>query len=679
MSRSCTAPSRSSSHARSSVATLPVARGANGQPPNPPTLASKRRIARFQAGDRVRVAGVARVVQVQAQLDLRGAPTAASDGTDRPRRGGADRVGQHHHLAAGGLERPCVRGHPGGRHLALEGTAERRREDADRPAPVGPRGLDQAAVAIEALRRRAAPGCAARTRRSPDGRRGWLRRRSPRARARPRSLNTSSASRSASSPTSVHHLLGAGHLRHEVLAHDAPGLDGAAAGGEQARTSSARTAGVERDRLVLQAVAGSHLADEDRRRPSARRVVRHLPYLLVCRKRIGIASTTEGRIVKLEGIHHVTCVTADAPSNADFYVRVLGLRIVKKTINQTDQTTYHIFYGDEQASYGNNISFFEYRGRPDGRAGRRQRPHDRVARRRGGSAGLLGAAPGRARASRPAAPRTRSTSATTRACATGSRSSDTTDPPLTGESPEVPGEYALQGFDGVQAYATDAGASSRVPELTTLEHGRGRRQPLGGARRGCAAAGIRSIPAPAERRRFGGGRRPARRVGLPARGHRDAGASAWSRCARTRPGSSTATSSARPTSPSPAGCCSRSPSTAAPASPSTSPTCSTWATSCSLPPWLEERRKLYEWSLTPVPTTAELRAGVAVARLRTATPAAAMARTATIAPMAASAPRRTRARSRLTVDDWIDAGLRADRPGGSAGGEDRPPVQRGSA
>ena len=75
------------------------------------------------------------------------------------------------------------------------------------------------------------------------------------------------------------------------------------------------------------------------------------------------------RSVKLEGIHHVTCVTADAPSNADFYVRVMGLRIVKKTINQTDQTTYHIFYGDERASYGNNISFFEYRGRPDGRAG----------------------------------------------------------------------------------------------------------------------------------------------------------------------------------------------------------------------------------------------------------------------------------------------------------------------
>src|SRR5580700_1270472 len=73
--------------------------------------------------------------------------------------------------------------------------------------------------------------------------------------------------------------------------------------------------------------------------------------------------------MRLEGIHHITCVTADAPSNADFYVRVLGLRIVKKTVNQVDKTTYHIFYGDERASYGNNISVFEYRGRPNGRAG----------------------------------------------------------------------------------------------------------------------------------------------------------------------------------------------------------------------------------------------------------------------------------------------------------------------
>ena len=52
--------------------------------------------------------------------------------------------------------------------------------------------------------------------------------------------------------------------------------------------------------------------------------------------------------MKLEGIHHVTAITADAPRNVDFYARVLGLRLVKKTVNQDDPTVYHLFYADEQ-------------------------------------------------------------------------------------------------------------------------------------------------------------------------------------------------------------------------------------------------------------------------------------------------------------------------------------------
>src|ERR671935_282478 len=51
--------------------------------------------------------------------------------------------------------------------------------------------------------------------------------------------------------------------------------------------------------------------------------------------------------MKLEGIHHVTAITADAPGNVDFYARVLGLRLVKKSVNQDDPTVYHLFYGDE--------------------------------------------------------------------------------------------------------------------------------------------------------------------------------------------------------------------------------------------------------------------------------------------------------------------------------------------
>src|SRR5919201_2219404 len=73
--------------------------------------------------------------------------------------------------------------------------------------------------------------------------------------------------------------------------------------------------------------------------------------------------------MRLEGIHHVTCITADAPANVDFYARVLGLRLVKKTVNQDDPTVYHLFYADEQGSPGSDVTFFEYPGAPPGRAG----------------------------------------------------------------------------------------------------------------------------------------------------------------------------------------------------------------------------------------------------------------------------------------------------------------------
>ena len=54
--------------------------------------------------------------------------------------------------------------------------------------------------------------------------------------------------------------------------------------------------------------------------------------------------------MQLEGIHHVTCITGDAPGNVAFYTGVLGLRLVKKTVNQDDPTVYHLFYADERAA-----------------------------------------------------------------------------------------------------------------------------------------------------------------------------------------------------------------------------------------------------------------------------------------------------------------------------------------
>ena len=73
--------------------------------------------------------------------------------------------------------------------------------------------------------------------------------------------------------------------------------------------------------------------------------------------------------MKLEGIHHITAITGDAPRNVDFYVRVLGLRMVKKSVNQDDPTVYHLFYADEHGSAGSDLTFFEYPNARKGQAG----------------------------------------------------------------------------------------------------------------------------------------------------------------------------------------------------------------------------------------------------------------------------------------------------------------------
>src|SRR5258708_6146628 len=73
--------------------------------------------------------------------------------------------------------------------------------------------------------------------------------------------------------------------------------------------------------------------------------------------------------MKLEGIHHITAITGDAQANVDFYAGVLGLRLVKKTVNQDDTSVYHLFYADERGDPGSDITFFEFPGAARGRAG----------------------------------------------------------------------------------------------------------------------------------------------------------------------------------------------------------------------------------------------------------------------------------------------------------------------
>ncbi len=74
--------------------------------------------------------------------------------------------------------------------------------------------------------------------------------------------------------------------------------------------------------------------------------------------------------MQLTGIHHVTAVSADAPGNHAFYTGVLGMRLVKKTVNQDDVTAYHLFYADKHGSPGTDLTFFDWPAPPERRGGR---------------------------------------------------------------------------------------------------------------------------------------------------------------------------------------------------------------------------------------------------------------------------------------------------------------------
>jgi glyoxalase family protein len=73
--------------------------------------------------------------------------------------------------------------------------------------------------------------------------------------------------------------------------------------------------------------------------------------------------------MKLEGMHHITMITGDAQANVDFYVDVLGLRFVKKTVNFDAPEAYHLYFGDERGSPGSILTWFEFAGARRGRAG----------------------------------------------------------------------------------------------------------------------------------------------------------------------------------------------------------------------------------------------------------------------------------------------------------------------
>jgi glyoxalase family protein len=172
--------------------------------------------------------------------------------------------------------------------------------------------------------------------------------------------------------------------------------------------------------------------------------------------------------MKLEGIHHVTAITADAQSNVDFYAGVMGLRLVKKTVNQDNPTVYHLFFADEKGSAGSDLTFFEFPGVPPGRAGAGDvhRIAWRVA-----SHTALDFWEGRLGANGIESER----------AGGGLRFSDpegldhelavveVDDEPLIADHPEVPAEVALRGFHAVSAYSANPGASRTLFEALEFE------------------------------------------------------------------------------------------------------------------------------------------------------------------------------------------------------------------
>ena len=174
--------------------------------------------------------------------------------------------------------------------------------------------------------------------------------------------------------------------------------------------------------------------------------------------------------MKLDGIHHITAITADAQRNVDFYVGVLGLRLVKKSVNQDDPTVYHLFYGDEDAHPGLDLTFFEYPGAAPGRAG--DGMIHRVVWRVAGPAAIDFWAERLANAGIEAQ---RNGDNLLFADPEGLDHellvSDVKDAPLIAEHPEIPSEHALQGFHAVRAFSSQPDASERLLETLGFTHG----------------------------------------------------------------------------------------------------------------------------------------------------------------------------------------------------------------
>jgi glyoxalase family protein len=184
----------------------------------------------------------------------------------------------------------------------------------------------------------------------------------------------------------------------------------------------------------------------------------------------------------LEGLHHVTAITGDAPRNVDFYARVLGLRLVKKTVNFDQPDVYHLYFGDERGTPGSILTFFEFPGAAPGRAG-----DGMVHTVQWRVASEEGLAFWEARLRGEGVDAQREGAALAFADFEGLRheliAAAVDDAPLAARAPDVPTEHALLGFHGVRAYAARPDASTPLLEALGFSHDGGAEWTLRGAAR----------------------------------------------------------------------------------------------------------------------------------------------------------------------------------------------------
>ncbi len=172
--------------------------------------------------------------------------------------------------------------------------------------------------------------------------------------------------------------------------------------------------------------------------------------------------------MRLEGLHHVTAITAEAQQNVDFYVETMGLRMVKKTVNYDAPDVYHLYYGDDQGTPGSILTFFEFPGARRGRHGAGM-VHT-VTWRVADEAALDFWAARLEHAGRPVDRRTGALqSSDPEGMGIELLTLDAGDAPLTAAAPDIPAEHALRGFHGVRAYTQNPVRSEALLKALTFE------------------------------------------------------------------------------------------------------------------------------------------------------------------------------------------------------------------